>query len=267
MLQHTLFQGHKIASRRAGAGKAVVLLHGFCESSSLWNRFVAALQAHYTVITIDLAGFGDSDMIAPYTIEQLADMVQTVVEDYGLEEYVLIGHSMGGYVATACLERHGARLRGVGLFHSHPFEDSEEKKKNRQKSIEFIQKHGVAPFVAHLFSSLFAPGFSAAQPAVVEDFIDQCSQQQSDAVIAASRAMMQRGDRSAVLRRAHCPVLFIIGEQDTSIPLSLCLQQTSLPDRAYIRILSEVGHLGMVEAEGEAVRAVEAFLEWCWGLD
>lgn len=264
LMATTHLHGYKIAYNTTGQGNAVVLLHGFCESSHIWNSFVAELSQQYTVVTIDLPGFGASDMIESYTISALADAVVQVLDVLELKTCVLIGHSMGGYVAVDFAQRYSVRLKGLGFFHSHPFADNEEKKKNRLKAIEFIQKHGVTPFVTHLFTNLFAPQFVIENPAVVEDFIDECTTQHRDAVIAASRAMMEREDKSAVLKHLRCPVLFIIGEQDTSIPLQQSFSQVALALQSEVHLLQGIGHLGMLEAKEQSLDIVRGFLAWAY---
>jgi len=262
MLPYVGFETYKIAYRQEGEGLPVLFLHGFCEDGSLWQPLARALGSEYRLLCPDLPGFGDSDMISPYTVERLAESMEALLDALGIDRCVVVGHSMGGYVGAALAERCPQRLLGLVFFHSHAFADSEERKANRRKSIEFIQRHGVAPFVSHLFSSLFAPAFLQAQPAVVEEFIDRCCQQQSDAVIAASQAMLLRPDRSELLRRADYPVCFLCGEQDLSIPLSISLQQAALPPRSLFCLLPEVGHLGMLEAEADCLDRLRGFLAW-----
>ncbi len=85
-----------------GEGKAVVLLHGFCESKHVWHNIVADLSKIFKVISIDLPGFGESELCSDKpSIENFARSVQDVLIHLQVESSVLIGHSMGGYVALA----------------------------------------------------------------------------------------------------------------------------------------------------------------------
>lgn len=262
MPTYTLYRAHKIAYDRRGSGeKAVVFLHGFCEDRHLWAQLAGALAPAYTTLCVDLPGFGDSDLIEPYSMELLAQAVSAVLDAEGIELAVWVGHSMGGYAVLAALELQAERLAGLCLLHSHPFADSQEKRVNRLKAIGFIQKNGVVPFVRHLFGELFAPDFLHSGASLVQPFIERCAGSASQAVIAASRAMLQRPDRSTCLAEARVPALFVLGEQDASIPLDTGLKACTLSPRSIIRILPGVGHMSMLEAPEACLEALDLLLK------
>ncbi|MCH2044395.1 MAG: alpha/beta hydrolase [Saprospiraceae bacterium] len=263
MLQYTTALGKQTAYRKSGQGAALVLLHGFCEDSTMWSYFVTQLQEKYTILSIDLSGFGHSELLADHSIEAMAEQVQAVLAVEQISKAVIIGHSMGAYVGLAFAEKYPEKLSGLGFFHSHPFADSESKKQNRKKAIAFIQKHGVSPFVGHLFPSLFSEAFVKAQPEVVHNFVDQCSTHHSDAIIAASKAMLQRKDRSDILAALSCPILHIIGGKDSIVPIQTSLKQSTLAAQSSIHILREVGHMGMFEAPDKTLKIVDGFMEFC----
>src|ERR1041384_7943248 len=70
---------------------------------------------------------------------------------------VLIGHSMGGYITLAFVEKYSNYLSAFGLFHSTAFPDTEEKKITRSKGIEFIKEHGAFEFLKTSTPNLFSP--------------------------------------------------------------------------------------------------------------
>ena len=82
-----------------------------------------------------------------------------------------------------------------------------------------------------------------------------------DSLIRYYEAMIRRPDRSQVLQQFPGPVLFIIGEQDSAVPLTASLQQCHLPDTSYIHLLENAGHLGMIEDSARANRILEKFLK------
>ena len=73
--------------------------------------------------------------------------------------------------------------------------------------------------------------------------------------------MIKRPDKILFLRSFKKPVLFIIGEKDVAVPLQTSLQQCHLPSIAFVTILENVGHMGMIEAENESRNAVLNFLQ------
>jgi pimeloyl-ACP methyl ester carboxylesterase len=138
------FKETSIAYQIYGRGPAVVFLHGYCEDSFIWQSGIKRWSKTHTCITIDLPGFGKSSLGENYTITDLGDMVAQLLGLLSIAKCTIIGHSMGGYAALAFAAEYPTLLSGVGLIHSHCFEDSEQKKANRKKSIDFINRHGAA---------------------------------------------------------------------------------------------------------------------------
>ncbi len=248
---HTIsFRGSKVAAYFSQATENesyVVLLHGFGEDSRIWEDWIRLLPPRHFV-RIDNPGFGNSELHEDLSIESMAEAAMAVLDDLGVKKFHLAGHSMGGYISMAIAEKHCERLLSLCLFHSHPYADTEEKKAGRLKSIEFIEKYGLELYVRQMVSGLFAPEFSKQHPEEVEKLIRQAAEYDPKAVIAALNAMRIRPDRSLTLRNIPCRVSFIIGGKDAAIPRDFSLAQTCLPMATDVQTLSEVGHLGMIEA-------------------
>ena len=261
-MPHTTYRNRSIAYSSAGTGPAVVFIHGFGEDSRVWADFLPPFFEKYQTVTLDLPGAGASEPPAESTIEYFAEAVRTVVETLGLEKPVLIGHSMGGYVALAYAERYP--LSGLGLFHSQPFADTEEKKEARRKSAEFVERQGSRPYVKELIPNLFTADFAAAHPGLLRMLVDRAAGFPPEGIAAALDAMRQRPDRSEVLRKADYPILFIIGEEDKAIPEENSYAQTHLPERALIHSLPGVAHMGMFEATEATQGMVVEFLAQCF---
>ena len=127
-----------------GSGPPIVFLHGFCETHEIWKDFVKPLSTRFRVILIDLPGFGRSEILpTPFTIDDVGNTVANWLIENQVLKSILIGHSLGGYVTLSVAERHSQLLEGIGLFHSMAFEDTQEKKENRNKVIEFVRRNGV----------------------------------------------------------------------------------------------------------------------------
>lgn len=262
MIKYFDFQERKIAYRlsRGGAGVPMVLLHGFCEDSRIWQDWLSFLPGRPYVL-VDLPGFGGSGYAANLSMERMAEDVKALLDHLSIKKCVLVGHSMGGYVGLAFAGRYAERLAGLCLFHSHPFADPAEKKAGRLKSIEFIQKNGHILFVRQLFPGLFADAHLNRYKKVVDKLIHHAANYAPEAIIAALEAMRNRPDRSEVLRDLPCPVLFFIGKSDEAVPLELSLAQAHLPAMADIRMYPKVGHFGMYEAQRETAEAMREFLD------
>ncbi|HEX8350111.1 MAG TPA: alpha/beta hydrolase, partial [Hymenobacter sp.] len=129
-----------------GEGPAVVLLHGFGEDATIWERQFDSFPG-YRLFVPHLPGSGGSEMGADMSMEGMAEAMHALLIAEAATPCLLLGHSMGGYVALAFAEHYPEALLGFGLIHSSAFADSEEKVATRRKSILFIQEHGAAAFL------------------------------------------------------------------------------------------------------------------------
>ncbi|WP_315821106.1 alpha/beta hydrolase [Paraflavitalea speifideaquila] len=240
----------------------MVLLHGFSEDNTIWQHQEAALKDRYRLIIPDLPGSGRSAIGQDMTMDGLAAAVKLIVEDElpDNEPFVLIGHSMGGYVTLAFAEKYPELLKGIGLFHSTAYADSEEKKAIRQKGIEFMLQHGAALFTQQTTPNMFAGAFRAEHPAAIAEIIERYSNFSTESLVHYYKSMMARPDRTQVLEKSTWPVLFIAGEYDTAIPKEHMMQQSYLPSLSYIHLLQHSGHMGMLEEVEQSNRFLADFL-------
>ena len=247
----------EIFFRKSGTGNPVILLHGFPMSSEVWNEFASVLAKSFTVYTPDLPGFGKSRLVnGDISLARVAEEVNKWVESLGIGSAVVIGHSMGGYVALEMVKSSPSLFAGLGLFHSTAREDSEEKKDSRTKVLRFIEEKGVLAFTSNFIQPLFANQNHPAIP-FVKDITTKASK---EAVTAYTRAMRDRKDNEHVLSEFAGDVLLIGGDSDKAVPADALKFQAGLNPRASLLILPETGHMGMFEKFEETVQAVESFL-------
>src|SRR5690554_1397428 len=117
-----------------GQGPAVVLIHGFCGSSGYWKHIIPKLSTSYRVIAPDLRGHGLSSAGSKTgTVELLADDIAALLCHLHIEQAIVFGHSLGGYVTLALVERHSELVRKFSLVHSTALPDSEEAKLKRSQ--------------------------------------------------------------------------------------------------------------------------------------
>lgn len=258
------FRGAKLAYDIEGKGFPVVLLHGFCADSRLWEDFKQdLLEEHYRVVTIDLPGFGSSGPLPEVAIADYAEAVLAVLEEKKLSDVIVIGHSMGGYTALALAALAPERLKGIGLFHSHPYADTDEKKEARYNQIAFINRQGHQLYVKQLVPKLFPPTYAQTNAFDLDKIIHRAARYSADGIIEGLKAMASRPDYSEVLRTFPKPVLFIVGEEDEAVPKEASEQQLALPARAHIHVLEKVGHMGMIEARRKTQLMVRQFVTYC----
>ena len=261
MKKEIIYKDQRIVYAVEGSGKPVMLVHGFGEDSSVWDNQVAFLKDHFQLIIPDLPGTGQSAMVDDMSMEGMADVLKAIADQETNEPFTLIGHSMGGYITLAFAEKYADRLNGFGLFHSTAFADSEEKKATRQKGIEFIRQHGAFEFLKTATPNLFSPKTKDERPELIDKQIDGLRNFSPDSLVSYYQAMMARPDRVAVLKETTLPVLSIIGEHDAAVPMADTLKQGHLPEKSYIHILSDSGHMGMLEERDKSNHALYEFLQ------
>lgn len=251
-----------------GKGNPVVFIHGFCEDKSLWEKFTAPLSASYKVICVDLPNFGESLSMQEVSIEQMADSVIDTIKHLKVGQCVVIGHSLGGYVALAMADLYPEKLAGLGLFHSTAFADTPERKENRNKAIANIKENGSEPLVRTLIPSLFSPAQKQEEniKKSIDILINKAKQIPSANLIATLQAMRDRKERINILQNTNLPVLFIVGKDDVPVPLEASMAQCHLPKNSLVSIMAGVGHMGMIEAEKNCQIVVKNFLEYCWAF-
>ena len=173
---------------------------------------------------------------------------------------ILIGHSMGGYITLAFAEKYPGMLRAFGLFHSSAFADSEEKKETRAKGIRFMEENGANAFLQTATPNLYAPQSKNEHPEWVTEHLASVHNFSAANLVSYYKAMMQRPDRTAVLKESRVPVLFVLGQHDTAVPLHDGLKQCYLPQLAYIHILAAAGHMGMIEQKEKTATLLTQFV-------
>lgn len=242
----------------------VVFLHGFGEDNRIWTAQVNWLKKDHPVLAPDLPGSGQNPALLPGTpsIEAMADYVKNLLDEQGITKAILIGHSMGGYIALAFAAKYPEQLSAIGLFHSTTYADNEEKIAARRKGINFIRKNGAAAFLRQSIPNLFADTSRTQHPEWVNHLIEKYAGFNPDSLVYYYEAMIHRPDRSALLQAFDKPVLFLIGEQDKTVPLNDSLQQAHMPSTAFIHILAGTGHLGMLEEEERSNKILKDFLDF-----
>ncbi len=262
----TFIYNHKtIAYRKEGNGFPIVLLHGFAEDSGVWKYQSAALQKEAVLLIPDLPGSGASERLekseGDVTMEDYADCIAALLKHEGIDKCIVLGHSMGGYIMLALVEKYSHLISGFGFVQSTAFADSEEKKAVRLKGINTIEQYGSYAFVKSTTPSLFTDGYKATHSSKIASLIEWVGDFAKESLQQYYKAMMLREDKTYVLQNSTVPVLFIMGDEDKAAPMNDVLQQAHLPNRAYIHILEGVGHMAMWEKKEEVNKALLSFIQ------
>lgn len=241
-----------------GQGQPVILIHGFCEISEMWRSFAEELSSDFRVICPDLPGFGKSPIASDQiTLEEVAVQLEEWMAENQVSNPIVIGHSLGGYIALALLELMGSKLKAIGLFHSTAFPDDQEKKEMRDRTVIFLMKNGVDKFVTTFVPQLFPEAKRDELQIQIDLAIEQAKESTLDGLIAFTRAMRDRKDRLEVLRHFSGPKLLIAGTLDGAVKIEASRAQKDAFNDYFE--LEETGHMGMVERRNETLKIVRDF--------
>ncbi len=243
-----------------GQGHPLLFLHGFCESGEMWRYFAESLSTQYRVICPDLPGFGDSVLTRPIqSLEEVAEQLESWLQELQIQNPIVLGHSLGGYVALALLERMGDQIQAIGLLHSTAFEDDLEKKEMRNRILTFLKKHGAVKFVTSFVPQLFPEHRRIELAEAMEQAIEDGKRSSLEGLLAYTVAMRDRKDRMKVLQQFAGPKLLLAGTLDGSVKIESSRAQQG----AYTHYteLEGVGHLGMVEEKEKTLAVVESFVK------
>lgn len=256
------YNGGKIYYSDSGEGEAIILLHGYLESSEVWSEFAGKLAGRFRVINVDLPGHGLSSVYGQsHTMEFMADAIRALIDNLNISKVFITGHSLGGYVALAFLELFAERLTGYCLFHSHPFADSPDAVQKREREINIVRagkKYLMYPDnVLNMFASENLEQFAGQ----LERSKQIASRIRDEGIISVLNGMMIRSSRVHIMEQGEVPCLWILGRKDFYIPCDSVQSGVKLPYNAKVIILENSGHLGFIEEESKALEAITAFAE------
>jgi pimeloyl-ACP methyl ester carboxylesterase len=261
MKKYIHFRGKKIFYSESGMGQVIILVHGYLETSEVWDGFAAKLSDKFRVIAIDLPGHGNSDIYAEvHTMEFLATVLEGLMSTLGIDRSFIIGHSLGGYAALAFTELYPDRLNGYCLFHSHPFADMPETVQKREREILIVKAGKKFLMYPDNIKRMFADNNLLKFSNALERSKRIASGIQAEGIIAVLKGMIERPSRLMVMEAGKVPCLWILGTMDSYIPYVSITERVKLPANAELLLLNNSGHLGFIEEEDKAAEAITNFI-------
>ena len=225
----------------------------------MWDKYVSALSKYHRVITIDLLGHGETECLGyVHTMEDQADMIFAVLISLRIRKIVLVGHSMGGYVALAFAELYPDNVKGLFLLNSTSRADSDERKINRDRAIKAV-KQNYTNFVRISITNLFSEDNREVFAKEIEKVKLQALKTPLQGIVASLEGMKIRKDREVLLHFAPYPIQLVLGEKDGVLIYPETVDQiegtkvelTTFPD----------GHMSHIENEKELKIALLDFLK------
>jgi len=264
VLKTAYFKKEKVSFSDKGKGRVVVLLHGFLGSHEIWKSTIENLSKSYRVIAIDLPGHGATPCFGyAHSMDLMAKSVKAVVDFLRLKKYVIVGHSMGGYVGLAFADLFPDNLKGLCLLHSTAYPDNEEKKKDRLRAITLVKANKTV-YTKNSIRNLFATKNLKYLKDEIS-FATQIAKQTSRrGIVAALHGMRDRPGRDIILGLVEYPIMMVIGEQDNVLPYEQLLEQSRLIKNSSVLYLEHDGHFGFLESPKHSFKGLRKFLRKCF---
>lgn len=262
MNYYILYNGGKIYYSDTGEGEVVVLLHGYLETSDIWDGFAGSLSRKFRVISVDIPGHGLSKVYGDcHTMEFIAGAVKALLDNLNIRKIFLIGHSMGGYATLAFLELYPDLLKGYCLFHSHPFADAPAVIEKREKEIRVVRSGKKYLIYPENISNMYAPGNLGVFNESIQRSKDIAATIRDEGIIAVLNGMMLRPSRLKLMEAGKIPCLWILGKKDNFINHDDIQKRVSLPSNARVVVFENSGHMGFIEEQDLAVDVVTDFVK------
>jgi pimeloyl-ACP methyl ester carboxylesterase len=264
MPKNSIFKKGNVTFSDTGKGRVVVLLHGFLGSHQIWENTIHALSKSFRVIAIDLPGHGQTDCFGyVHTMELMAKCVKSVMDSLRLKKYVIIGHSMGGYASLAFADLFPDNIKGLCLFHSTAYADSESKKKDRARSIKLVKSNHKI-YTSEVVKNLFATKNFKYLKNEIKFAQNIAAKTSKQSITAALEGMKDRPNRDIILALAQYPIMMVIGELDNVLPREQLLEQLNVIKNKHLLYLEHDGHMGFLESPSQTNIALKKFLRTCF---
>jgi pimeloyl-ACP methyl ester carboxylesterase len=231
------------------------------EDHSMWKTLIPILNNKYKILVIDLPGHGkSSDLDTIDTIENIAEILFLVLSTERINKTVLVGHSLGGYVALEMAKIEPDKITAIVLLHSTAMADSDIKKKERDRVIKVLEMNA-GVFIREAIPNLFAESTRDKFKKEIDDLTKLALENNSRGLISTTRAMRDRDNKLNWIKNNSIPVHFIIGAKDPIIPMEMYTSQIFIHKNVSHYIAENAGHMGLIESPEEISKNIYEFIE------
>ncbi len=247
---HMLINGANLfwVERGPQDGIPIVFLHGFPFNLEMWRDQMEKAGVDYRAIAYDLRGHGKSDVgDGQYTIEGHVDDLLSLMTALKLDRPVIVGLSMGGYIALRALERAQERFRAAVLCDTRSEADTNEGKLRRFAVIASIKKIGSESFAREMVKAIFAPGAEQHSPDAVGTILRIIARTSPLSIAGSQLALASRTDTTASLPSFRLPVLILVGEHDQTTPVEASRAMQERIQGAELHVVPGAAHMSNLE--------------------
>jgi len=225
----------------------------------MWNPHVEELAKRNRVVCVDLLGHGQTNCLGyVHSMEDQADMVHHVLHELKIRKAILVGHSMGGYIALAFAELYPEMMKGLVLMNSTSRADSDERKTNRDRAILAV-KQNYTTFIRMSIANLFSENNRERLSNEIELVRNEALKTPLQGIVAALEGMKTRNDREVILHFTTYPILLILGKQDPV--LNYEENKTQIENTKVELVTFDDGHMSHIENKDDLTKVLLGFLK------
>jgi pimeloyl-ACP methyl ester carboxylesterase len=231
---------------------SVVLLHALGLDARMWAAQEASLRAAgHEVWAPNLCG----------SLDASADEIARGLDDRDVDRAVLVGSSMGGYVAMAFLRRHPGRTAALALLGTRAGADDAATAAGRRAFADAYLDPAKRPgIIAAVLPGLVGATTLARRPAVVDRVRALVEAADPATVASCQRAIADRRDSVDVLRAADVPALVVAGAEDALVPVDAARRMADALPQGELVVVPDAGHLAAMETPTEVNTALAGLL-------
>ena len=237
----------------SGSGPLCVFIHGFLESMSMWH-YLPLNELNCRKLIVDLPGHGKSELNDSNkpSIDFMAEEIVSILNKEKIDDFNVVGHSMGGYVALLLKEKMPS-CNKVLMLNSNYWSDSPTKKKDRERvsKIAFKAKNY---FIQEAIPNLFSD--QQKYKVEIQELIQDAQKMTPEAISYASLAMKNRQDKTNELN--FDDLIFIHGALDSLVDKSML--DLEIIKSAHFHEISNAGHMSYIENHGEVIDVLKLYL-------
>jgi len=251
--------GFSLYYEEVGSGVPVLCLPPFPFDHRIWRNQQALEDAAWLIMP-DLRGTGQSSVTGgPYLMELLANDQFALLDLLGIDQVVVMGVSMGVYVAFAMYAARPERIRALVLADSRPQADNTEQAERRRRTVEQLRTEGTG-MLRDRVNDLFAETTRRERPQLVEEMQREAQGQPAEGLAQISLGMAERPDRMELLSRITAPTQVICGEEDKVSPPEVMIDMANQIPYARFALIPRAGHLAPLEQPEAFNEVVREFL-------
>jgi len=242
-------RGIEMSYTDSGEGPAVLLLHGYPFDKSMWSEQIEALSLKgFRAIAPDLRGLGETNFLGEVsTMEDMARDAAALLDHLKIDQAIVCGLSMGGYVALEFMHLCPERVSGLVLAGTRAPADNEQEKAGREQQVQTMLRAGMVPISIATVPKLLAPKTRAEKPEVVSRVRKMITQANARGAAAAQRGMAARRDYTEDLSQIKVPTLIIVGREDPIRPVSDAEFMHKRIGNSRLEIIEDAAHMTNME--------------------